>query len=144
VWTYYAGQGVALNWVHAATELKVRLKRRRYDEYRAGVAEALALSTTGTGRTGRTYRPNENWFTTPGDGRRPPWRDAMGTAVLLASLTPAIASDAPLHEREVAQRVAAQYWKRSMSTGAMAVFGGATEDRGSGSWSTPTAPTRGC
>lgn len=108
-WTFYKDQGLALNWVHAGTELKGLLAQRRLDEYRAGVAEALALSTTDLSATGRTFRINENWFGTPGDDRGFPWRDGMGTAVLLASLTPAIRSDAPRHERELALRTASEY-----------------------------------
>jgi hypothetical protein len=107
-WTYYGGQEIALNWVHAATVLKVHLKHGRLGAYRAAIAETLALSTTGTS-SGTTYRVNENWFTTPDDGRRPPWRDAMGTAVILASLVPAVPSDAPEHERELALRAATEY-----------------------------------
>jgi hypothetical protein len=108
-WTFYKGHGLALNWVIAGTELKGLLAQKRLDEYRAGIAEALALSITDVSDRGRRFRVNENWFGTPGDDRGFPWRDGMGTAVLLASLTPAIRSDAPRHERELALRTASEY-----------------------------------
>ncbi len=132
VWTYYRGHGLVLNWVHAATELKPRLKAGRFDDYRAGVAEAVALSTTERSPSGRTLRLNENWFTTPDDRHPPPWRDAMGTALILASLTPALASDAPRHERDVALQVATEYLE---SFGVDSRDGGLLwRERGPGEW----------
>ncbi|HJZ61490.1 MAG TPA: PKD domain-containing protein, partial [Miltoncostaeaceae bacterium] len=108
-WTWYSGQGLALNWVHAGTELKTRLKRRALSSYRAAIAEALAFSTTNRTGDGRVFRVNENLFRTPDDGHPPGWRDGMGTAVLLADLLPALRPDAPEHERDLALQVAGQY-----------------------------------
>ena len=108
-WTFYNGHGLALNWVIAGTEIKRLLSQKRMDEYRAAVSEALTLSTTDRSGRGRTFRINENWFVNPGADQRPPWRDGMGTAVLLAALAPAIGADAPRHEQELALRTASEY-----------------------------------
>lgn len=108
-WTWYAGQGLALNWVHAATDLKLHLKGRRSGQYRSGVAEAVSLSTVAKSPSGRPFRLNENWFRTPDDGHPPPWRDAMGTAALLAALVPAVRDNAPTRERDAAIQVAQEY-----------------------------------
>ena len=92
-WTFYKDRGLALNWVIAGTELKSLLAQKKgLDTYRAALSEALALSTTDRSGRGRTFRINENWFVNPGVDQRPPWRDGMGTAVLLASLAPALGS----------------------------------------------------
>jgi hypothetical protein len=107
-WTWYAGQGLQLNWVHAGTRLNARLAREPAPRYREAVSEILAHSTTDRA-PGRAFRVNENRFTTPDDGQPPPWRDAMGTGVILALLVPAIAPDAPAGERDLARRVAGEY-----------------------------------
>ena len=107
VWTNYAKQGLYPNWVHAGTDLNERLRRRRVEGYRAGVSEVVAFSLQD--RSGRrTYRINENHFVTPDDGRRPPWRDGMGTAVLLALLVPAI-PPGDAYEDALARYAARQY-----------------------------------
>ncbi len=107
VWTNYAKQGLYPNWVHAGTELNERLRRRRVKDYRSGVSEVVALSRRD--RAGRrTYRINENHFVTPDDRRRPPWRDGMGTAVLLALLAPAI-PPGDAYEEALARDAAREY-----------------------------------
>ena len=131
-WTFYKGHGISLNWVIAGTELKNLLAQKRLDDYRAGLSEALALSTTDRSGRGRTFRINENWFINPGVDQRPPWRDGMGTAVLLASLAPALGVNAPRHEQELALRTASEYletfsvdWRNG---------GVLWRDRGPGQW----------
>lgn len=131
-WTWYRRQGLSLNWVHAATELNDRLGRRQMEDFRAGVAEALAGSVRQTATGGRAFRLNENHFAVPEDGHRPPWRDAMGTAAILALLPAALAPDAPPVEREAARGAAAEYletfsvdWRRG---------GVLWRDGGPGSW----------
>lgn len=109
-WTFYQDNGdIALNWVIAGTELKRLLGRQRMDDYRAGVSEVVRLSTVGRSERKRVYRINENWFKNPGAKQGIPWRDGMGTAVLLASLAPALRADAPRREQDLAVRVATEY-----------------------------------
>jgi hypothetical protein len=108
-WTAYSGQGIHPNWVHAGTELNERLRSGRLVSYRRAVAELLAFSGTDRAPGGELFRVNENTFTTPDDGRPPPWRDAMGTAVSLALLAPALDPAAPAPERALARRAAAGY-----------------------------------
>ncbi len=108
-WTFYKGHGLALNWVIAGTALKTILAQKRLDDYRAAFSEALTLSTTDRSGRGRTFRINENWFGTPDGKHGVPWRDGMGTAVLLASLAPALPVGAPRHEQELALRTASEY-----------------------------------
>lgn len=109
VWTAYRGQSLALNWVHAGTDLNYRLRSGRIADYRAGVAEVLAHSVVDVSPAGTRFRLNENRFADPDDRRIVGWRDAMGTAVLLATLVPALPSDAPAHERQRAREVASDY-----------------------------------
>lgn len=93
VWTEYSGQGLYPNWVHAATALNGLLGRSsRRGDYRAGVAEILAGSRRDRSGTGRVFRVNENHFRTPDDHKAPPWRDAMGSALILAHLPTAMSS----------------------------------------------------
>jgi hypothetical protein len=130
VWTNYEKQGLYPNWVHAGTELNERLRRRRVEDYRAGVSEVLALSRSD--RAGRhTYRVNENHFTTPDDRRSPPWRDGMGTAVLLALLIPAI-PPGDTYEDALARKAAREY----LATFAVSHRDGGAlwTDRGPGAW----------
>ena len=130
IWTQYEGQGLYPNWVHAGTELNARLRRGRRADYRAGVSEVVAQSRRD--RAGRrAFRVNENHFTTPDDRRRPPWRDGMGTAVILALLVPAIPDGDP-HEDRIARRVAGEY----LTTFAVDHRRGGARwtDRGPGAW----------
>jgi hypothetical protein len=88
VWTYYAGQGLFPNWVHAATELFAR-QRRDPAGFRAGVAEIVRDSTPERAPDGTRFRVNQSAYVSP-DGQPPPWHDAMGTALTLALLVPAL------------------------------------------------------
>ena len=132
-WTYYKDNGnIALNWVIAGTELKRLLGRQRLEDYRAGVSEIVRLSTVGRSEGKRIYRINENWFKNPGATQGVPWRDGMGTAVLLAALVPALRADAPRREQDLALRVATEYletfsvdWRRG---------GVLWRDQGPGQW----------
>ena len=104
-WTVYAGQGLFPNWVHAASELNGRLHDGPIASYRRAVSEIVAMSTLD--RAGRrTFRVNENLFAVPEDGHPPPWRDAMGTGLILADLVPALppASRRPRGERGAPHR----------------------------------------
>lgn len=109
VWTHYAGQGLYPNWVHAATELNGILgKSGQRTPYRAGVAEVLAASRRDRSRAGLVYRLNENHFRTPDDNKAPPWRDAMGSALILAHL-PTATSTGDGREQAIALDYAEQY-----------------------------------
>ena len=108
-WTAYAGQGIVLNWVHAATDLNEDLRRGRTGRYRAGVAEVLAHSSVGRAPGGVRFRLNPNRFRDPDEPAVTHWRDGMGTALILALLVPALPPDAPAHERRRARDAAAQY-----------------------------------
>ena len=88
-WTVYSGQGLFPNWVHAGTELNGRLHDGAPASYRAAVSEVVALSTLDHAG-GHAFRVNENLFAVPEDGHPPPWRDAMGTGLILADLVPAL------------------------------------------------------
>ena len=107
VWTNYSGQGLYPNWVHAGTELNERLRKRKSSAYRAGVAEVLAFSREARTETKR-FRVNENLFADPDGGGTVPWRDGMGTAVLLALLEPAI-PHGDAYEANLARKTAAEY-----------------------------------
>jgi hypothetical protein len=109
VWTAYQGQGIGLNWVHATTDLNERLRLGLVGAYRAGVAEALAYSIVDRTASGQRFRLNENLFRDPDDPVVVRWRDGMGTALLLATLVPALSADAPAHERRRARDAAAGY-----------------------------------
>ena len=109
VWTWYAGQGLYPNWVHAATALNGQLAHAsRGGVYRAGVAEILAASRRDRSRAGRAFRVNENHFRTPDDHKAPPWRDAMGSALILAHLPTAVRGGDG-RERAIALDYAEQY-----------------------------------
>jgi D-glucuronyl C5-epimerase C-terminus len=109
-WTFYQRNGsIALNWVIASTQLKDVLAARRMEEYRAGVSEMLQLSVTDRSGRGRTFRLNENWFYNPGSKQGIPWRDGMGTALILASLAAALPTDAPPREQDLALQMASEY-----------------------------------
>jgi hypothetical protein len=45
----------------------------------------------------------------PEDGHPPPWRDAMGTGLILALIVPALPPAAEAHEVNAARRIAEQY-----------------------------------
>lgn len=93
VWTQYARQGLYPNWVHATTALNGlpgRPSHRRV--HRAGMAEILAASRVDRSAGGRVFRVNENHFRTPDDHKTPPWRDAMGSALILAHLPRAVST----------------------------------------------------
>ncbi len=107
-WTVYSGQGLFPNWVHAGTELNGRLHDGSPASYRAAVSEVVALSTLDHAG-GRAFRVNENLFAVPEDGHPPPWRDAMGTGLILADLVPALPPGADAHELDAARRIARQY-----------------------------------
>jgi hypothetical protein len=107
-WTVYSGQGLFPNWVHAGTELNGRLHDGSAASYRAAVSEVVALSTLDRAG-GRAFRVNENLFAVPEDGHPPPWRDAMGTGLILADLVPALPRRADAHEVDTARRIARQY-----------------------------------
>jgi PKD domain/D-glucuronyl C5-epimerase C-terminus len=107
-WTVYSGQGLFPNWVHAGTELNGRLHDGPAASYRQAVSEIVALSTLDRAG-GRAFRVNENLFAVPDDGHPPPWRDAMGTGLILADLVPALPPGASAHELGAARRIAAQY-----------------------------------
>ncbi len=107
-WTVYAGQGLFPNWVHAGTELNDRLRHGSMASYRAAVSEIVAMSVLDHAGT-RPFRVNENLFTVPEDGHPPPWRDAMGTGVILALIVPALPPDADAREVDAARHVAEQY-----------------------------------
>ena len=96
-WTVYSGQGLFPNWVHAGTELNGRLHDGSAASYRAAVSEVVALSTLDHAG-GRAFRVNENLFAVPEDGHPPPWRDAMGTGLILADLVPGPPRRADAHE----------------------------------------------
>lgn len=107
-WTVYAGQGLFPNWVHAGTELNDRLRHGSLGSYRAAVSEIVAMSTLDRAGS-RRFRVNENLFAVPEDGHRPPWRDAMGTGVILALVVPALPPSADSGEVDTARHVAEQY-----------------------------------
>ena len=107
-WTVYSGQGLFPNWVHAGTELNGRLHDGSAASYREAVSEVVAMSTLDRAG-GRAFRVNENLFAVPEDGHPPPWRDAMGTGLILALIPPALSPAADAHEVNLARRVAGQY-----------------------------------
>ena len=107
-WTVYSGQGLFPNWVHAGTELNGRLHDGSAASYREAVSEVVAMSTLDRAG-GRAFRVNENLFAVPEDGHPPPWRDAMGTGLILALIPPALSPAADAHEVNLARRVAEQY-----------------------------------
>jgi hypothetical protein len=107
-WTLYSGQGLFPNWVHAGSDLNGRLHDDSIASYRAAVSEIVAMSTLD--RAGhRAFRVNENLFAVPEDGHPPPWRDAMGTGLILALIVPALPPPADAHEVGAARRIAEQY-----------------------------------
>jgi PKD repeat protein len=107
-WTVYSGQGLFPNWVHAGTELNARLHDGSAASYREAVSEVVAMSTLDRAG-GRAFRVNENLFAVPEDGHPPPWRDAMGTGLILALIPPALSPAADAHEVDAARRLAGQY-----------------------------------
>ena len=94
--------------MHAGTELNGRLHDGSPASYRAAVSEVVALSTLDRAG-GHAFRVNENLFAVPEDGHPPPWRDAMGTGLILADLVPALPPGADAHELDAARRIARQY-----------------------------------
>jgi hypothetical protein len=107
VWTYYAGQGLFPNWVHAATDLFAR-QRRDPGRFRAGVAEIVRDSTLLRAPDGTRFRVNQSAYVSP-DGQPPPWHDAMGTALTLALLVPALPPHPDPSALAATRRTAGEY-----------------------------------
>lgn len=89
LWTYYRGQGFYPNWVRAARDVLRMQIRGNKPALRRGTAEILAATTLHRLPNGTRFRTIESAYTAP-DGKRAPWRDAMGQGLVLTLIIPAL------------------------------------------------------
>ena len=106
LWTYYRGQGLYPNWVRAARDILRMSARGNMPALRRGTAEILAATTVHRLPNGTRFRTIESAYAAP-DGQRAPWRDAMGTGLVLTLIIPAL-PDTPTPAQSALARTQAQ------------------------------------
>lgn len=89
LWTYYRGQGLYPNWVRAARDILRMRIRGNTPALRRGTAEIMAATHVRRLPNGVRVRTIRSSYTAP-DGERAPWRDAMGSGLVLTLIIPAL------------------------------------------------------